>query len=53
MTASIDGERNERNIWRVAIWGGLIALLSLPALAMSLGAEGVDWSAADFKSWAR
>ena len=48
MTASIDGERNERNIWRVAMWGGLLALLSLPALAMSLGAEGVDWSAFDF-----
>lgn len=36
-----------RSAWRVVLWGGLALLLSLPALAMSLGAEGVDWPASD------
>lgn len=37
-----------RTLWRAILWGGLGLLLALPALAMSLGAEGVDWSASDF-----
>lgn len=37
-----------RGTWRAMMWGGLALLLALPALAMSLGAEGVDWSASDF-----
>lgn len=37
-----------RGTWRAMLWGGLALLLALPALAMSLGAEGVDWSASDF-----
>jgi len=34
--------------WRLAIWGGAAVLLSLPALAMWLGADGVYWTALDF-----
>lgn len=37
-----------RATWRVMMWGGLAMLLSLPALAMSLGAEGVHWTGSDF-----
>jgi hypothetical protein len=37
-----------RGTWRVLLWSGLAVLLALPALAMSLGAEGVDWSTSDF-----
>ena len=37
-----------RNIWRVSMWTGLALVLSLPALAMQLGAEGVNWAASDF-----
>ena len=37
-----------RSTWRAMLWGGLALLLLLPALAMQLGAEGVDWSASDF-----
>jgi hypothetical protein len=48
MTATIDSGTTTRGIWRLVMWGGLLALLSLPALAMSLGAAGVDWSASDF-----
>jgi hypothetical protein len=33
---------------RVALWGGLAALLALPAVAMRLGADGVVWTASDF-----
>lgn len=36
------------NGWRVAGWGSLFALLLLPALAMQLGAPGVEWTASDF-----
>jgi len=36
-------------LWRVAMWGGAAALLSLPAIAMSFfPAAGVDWSGSDF-----
>ena len=48
----MDGHMNHtsgtRGAWRAMLWGGLALLLALPALAMSLGAEGVDWSASDF-----
>ncbi|MHA6318394.1 hypothetical protein ACXYN8_12135 [Altererythrobacter sp. CAU 1778] len=33
--------------WRIAGWGSAAALLALPAIAMTLGAD-VDWSAGDF-----
>lgn len=48
MNANVNGRSGTRNSWRMMLWGGLALLLSLPALAMSLGAEGVDWSASDF-----
>lgn len=37
-----------RATWRVMMWGGMAILLSLPALAMSLDAEGVHWTVSDF-----
>lgn len=37
-----------RGAWRAMLWGGLAILLALPALAMTLGAEGVDWTRSDF-----
>lgn len=45
-----DTNRGEaiRNIWRVFMWAGLALVLALPALAMQLGAEGVNWTASDF-----
>lgn len=48
MNANVNGRSGMRDTWRVMMWGGLAVLLSLPALAMSLGAEGVDWSVSDF-----
>lgn len=48
MDANVNGRSGTRGTWRAMLWGGLAILLSLPALAMSLGAEGVDWSASDF-----
>lgn len=48
MNADVNGASGTRNAWRAMLWGGLAILLSLPALAMSLGAEGVDWSVSDF-----
>lgn len=48
MNANVNDRSGTRNSWRMMLWGGLALLLSLPALAMSLGAEGVDWSASDF-----
>ena len=48
MDANVSDRSGTRNAWRIMLWGGLAILLSLPALAMSLGAEGVDWSASDF-----
>jgi hypothetical protein len=33
---------------RLALWGALAGLLTLPAIAMEFHAEGVDWSPADF-----
>lgn len=34
--------------WRIIGWGGAVALLAMPFVAMRVGAEGVNWSAADF-----
>ena len=35
--------------WRPAVWGGAIALLSLPAIAMTFFPDaGVDWTGSDF-----
>lgn len=34
--------------WRPAMWLIFAAILSLPAIAMLVGAEGVDWDARDF-----
>lgn len=48
MTTDMTGRRTIRNAWRAAMWGGFALLLTLPALAMRLGAEGVDWSPLDF-----
>jgi hypothetical protein len=48
MNANVNDRNGTRSIWRIMLWGGLAILLSLPALAMSLGAEGVDWSVSDF-----
>lgn len=36
------------NRLRMLVWGGAAALLALPAIAMRLGADGVDWNARDF-----
>lgn len=48
MAQDMNRTSNARGTWRVLMWSGLAILLALPALAMSLGAEGVDWSASDF-----
>jgi hypothetical protein len=40
--------RRGRNRLRPFIWGGAAMLLLLPAIAMRLGADGVDWDATDF-----
>jgi hypothetical protein len=48
MDRNMNQTSGTRGAWRAMMWGGLAILLSLPALAMSLGAEGVDWSASDF-----
>lgn len=48
MDVSVNETKGLRTIWRVILWGGLGLLLILPALAMSLGAPGVDWSTSDF-----
>lgn len=36
------------NGWRLLVWGTAAGLLLLPAVAMRLGVEGVDWGAEDF-----
>lgn len=36
------------NGWRILRWGGAAALLTVPAIAMWMGAPGVDWSVSDF-----
>lgn len=34
--------------WRLIGWGGAVALLASPFVAMQMHAEGVDWSLGDF-----
>lgn len=48
MDRNMNHTSGTRGTWRAMLWGGLALLLSLPALAMSLGAEGVNWSVSDF-----
>lgn len=48
MDRNLNQTSGTRGTWRAMLWGGLALLLLLPALAMQLGAEGVDWSASDF-----
>ena len=48
MDRNMNDASGTRGAWRMFLWGGLAIVLALPALAMSLGAEGVDWSASDF-----
>jgi hypothetical protein len=48
MDRNLNDTSGTRGTWRAMLWGGLAILLVLPALAMSLGAEGADWSAFDF-----
>lgn len=48
MDRDINQTSGTRGAWRVMLWSGLAILLSLPVLAMALGAEGVDWSPSDF-----
>jgi hypothetical protein len=36
------------NGWRIVRWGGAAALLTVPAIAMWMGAPGVDWTVSDF-----
>ena len=42
-----EGERRGGR-WRWAMWGGAAALLLLPAVAMRIGNNGVDWTGSDF-----
>ena len=46
LTQIVAGDR--WSYWRIAMWGGAAVLLALPAIAMQMGASGVDWSASDF-----
>lgn len=49
MTEYIQGNGRGAGIpWRIIGWGGAVALLALPFIAMQLNAEGVDWSVGDF-----
>jgi hypothetical protein len=49
MTDLVQGNGRSTGIpWRIIGWGGAIALLALPFMAMQLNAEGVDWSPGDF-----
>jgi hypothetical protein len=45
-----DRTNDRRNTywWRWPLWGGVAGLLSLPAVAMAMKVEGVDWSPLDF-----
>lgn len=45
---NVNSTSGTRGAWRASVWAGLAIMLILPALAMSLGAEGVDWSGSDF-----
>jgi hypothetical protein len=46
LTQIVAGDR--WSYWRIAMWGGAAVLLALPAIAMQMGASGVDWSTSDF-----
>lgn len=48
MSATIKASAWYRSRLRLIGWGAALALLALPALAMSAGADGVQWSASDF-----
>ena len=41
------GRRGPGSAWRWLMWGGAVALLALPAVAMQFTAE-VDWGPEDF-----
>ena len=48
MTTDIEQERTaNRNIWRIVGWGGAVALILTPLVAMQFTRE-VDWDGADF-----
>jgi hypothetical protein len=42
------GTEARGNTLRPWVWGGAVVLLALPGIAMRLGADGVQWGAADF-----
>lgn len=48
MATNMRNEGGRRGRWRWAIWGGAVALLLLPAVAMRVGDNGVDWTGSDF-----
>lgn len=48
MAGHADRVEARGNRLRMLVWGGAAALLALPAIAMRLGADGVDWNARDF-----
>jgi hypothetical protein len=49
MTEFVQGNGRAAGMpWRLIGWGGAVALLALPFVAMQLDAEGVDWSTGDF-----
>lgn len=49
MTEFVQGNGRGTGVpWRIIGWGGAVALLTLPFIAMRLNAEGVDWSPGDF-----
>jgi hypothetical protein len=41
-------EGNRWTFWRIVMWGSAAILLALPAIAMRVHADGVQWSASDF-----
>lgn len=45
--ANLTATRSTDTVWRILIWGGLAALLALPAVAMQFTDE-VDWGPFDF-----
>ena len=47
MTETVPAARNPLPLWRVVLWGGVVAVLLLPAVAMRYTSE-VDWTATDF-----
>lgn len=49
MAANMRNEGGRRGgLWRWAMWGGAAALLLLPAVAMQVGNNGVNWTGSDF-----